>query len=319
MKPLHVVSVVFLLSLANSLVKAADEPSQKANIERLRERVSQLEIELKAIRQEFAALNAALREGAANRSRSSVTQKTLDIKVIDGGWGDASGPDIRAVCLSAAQELWKHFPDQTIAPILIRYSDEGPMVIFGRGSGGERRVLLNVSGTYWAQFAFQFPHEFCHILCNYREANNPNLWFEESICEAASLFAMRRMAETWKTNPPYPNWKSFAVKLSDYAENRIEATKLDQMNLAKWYRQHEETLRKNGTDRAKNRVVAVALLGLIEKSPQDWRAVTHLNQWDKGELLSFEAYLADWYRRVPEQHKPFVADVGNLFAISLSQ
>ena len=86
MKPLHVVSVVFLLSLANSLVKAADEPSQKAEIERLRERVSKLEIELKAIRQEFAALNAVLREGAANRSRSAVTQKTLDIKVIDGGW-----------------------------------------------------------------------------------------------------------------------------------------------------------------------------------------------------------------------------------------
>ena len=137
MRPLRVASVVFLVSLANPPVTAADKPSQKAEIERLRERVSKLEIELRTIRQEFSALNAALRGGAANRSRPAATQQTLDIKVIDGGWGDASGPDIRAVCLSAARALWKHFPDQTIEPISIRHSDEGPMVLFGRGSGDE--------------------------------------------------------------------------------------------------------------------------------------------------------------------------------------
>jgi hypothetical protein len=299
----------------------ADEPSnQSERIKLLETRVSQLEAELKTIRREFAALNAALRESAARLARPSRPSNSLEIQVLEGGWGDASVADIRAVCRSAAQELWQHFPGQEIDPISIRFAKEGPMVAFGKGSSGERRVLLDVQGTLWARFSYQFAHEFCHVLCDYREAKNPNLWFEESLCETASLFAMRRMAETWKTKPPYPNWKSYSSSLASYADNRLKATKqLEEMTLGQWYREHEESLRKTATDREKNQMVAVALLPLLEKNPQHWQAVRHLNQWDKTQPLAFEAYLADWYRRVPEQHKPFVAEVASLFDLSLGR
>ena len=324
MQPLPIASAVLALLLSNVLTCAADPPSQQAEMERLKQRVKVLESELKAIRQEFSALHAVLRASADKLSRSPATpkpatQKTLEISVLDGGWGGASGADIRAVCLSAAQEIRQHIPDRNLEPISIRHSGKGPMVIYGKGSAGERRVLLNVSGNYWAQFAFQFAHEFCHILCNYREAENPNLWFEESLCETASLFAMRRMAKTWKTKPPYANWKSFSSALSDYANDRLKNTVPEGMDLAAWYRQHEEALRSNGTDRAKNQIVAAALLKLLEKSPQDWPAVSYLNQWDRSQPLSFQAYLLDWQRRVPDKHKPFVAKVGSLFEIELAR
>ena len=88
-------------------------------------------------------------------------------------------------------------------------------------------------------------------------------------------------------------------------------------SLAKWYRKHELSLRKTATDREKNQVVAVAVLKLLETDPQHWQAISYLNQWDKNRELSFEAYLLDWYRRVPKPQKSFVADVAALFEISL--
>ncbi|MCH7725993.1 MAG: hypothetical protein IH991_05860 [Planctomycetes bacterium] len=222
------------------------------------------------------------------------------------------------MCLSAAQEIWAHVPDRKMAPISIRQSKKGPLVVYGLGPDGERRVLLNVNGRYWAQFAFQFAHEFCHILCNYRDVKNPNLWFEESLCETASLFALRRMAETWKTKPPYQNWKSYSTALKTYTDDRLKSTKsLEGTSLATWYRKHELSLRKTATDREKNQVVAVAVLKLLETNPQHWQAISYLNQWDKNRELSFEAYLLDWYRRVPKPQKNFVADVAALFEISL--
>ena len=57
----------------------------------------------------------------------------------------------------------------------------------------------------WAKFGYQFSHEFCHVLSNYENLKaNPNNWFHEAICELASVFTLRRMAERWPTHPPYP-------------------------------------------------------------------------------------------------------------------
>ena len=260
--------------------------------------------------------SAVCDESSAQQQKSSNGKALPAIHIIPGGWGDANVEDIRRVCLSAGGELWQFVPQQKRDPITVRYSQEGPMVIYGQGDNGQRRVLLDVKGTYWAQFAYQFGHEVCHILCNYREAENPNLWFEESLCETASLFAIRRMARTWRNDPPYPNWKSFAPALDKYARELIDETAAPKnRTLAEWYEEHEQALRKNGTDRDKNRVVAVVLLRLLEREPTHWAAVTYLNQWDPTNALSFEQYLADWHRRVPKAHKSFVRDVAQLFEI----
>ncbi len=303
---------------ARNLYRWAWKQLEANDYRQLSDRVGRLETAINAMRTEFATLNATLRESTAKVTKEPRRTRLLDIQVNEGGWGSAPPNNIRAVCMSAASELWKHFPDHAIESISIRHSEKGPMVIYGTGSEGERRVLLNVSGTYWAQFAFQFAHEFCHVLCRYREAKNPNLWFEESLCETASLFAMRRMAETWKTKPPYSNWTSYSGALSDYVDDRIKAThKLDGVTLAKWYRDNTAALRKTGTDRAKNQVVAVALLPILEKSPEYWSAIRYLNQWDASQEMSLDAYLLDWHRRLPSKHKPFVAEIAKLFEISI--
>ena len=131
---------------------------------------------------------------AAVNAKEPSKQAALKIDVKEGDWEDAPISNIRAVCLSAAQEIWAHVPNRKMAPISIRQSKKGPMVVYGLGPDGERRVLLNVNGRYWAQFAFQFSHEFCHILCNYRDVKNPNLWFEPAQATFPAAVRLRAAA-----------------------------------------------------------------------------------------------------------------------------
>jgi hypothetical protein len=241
------------------------------------------------------------------------------LTVVPGEW-DAPADNIEAVCRSAAIEIAKHAPDRKWDPIAIRQDlKQGPMVVYGKDGEGRRRVLLNVKGTYWSQFSYQFAHELCHILCNYREGDKSNHWFEESLCELASLYTMRQMAETWKTKPPYSNWKDYAPSLGKYAQDRIDATeKLGDLPLAQWYRRHEPELRKNPTERARNQVVAVALLPLFEKDPAGWAALGSLNQGDAKRELTFAEYLRGWHSRVPAERKAFVAEIAKQFEIDVS-
>jgi len=299
--------------LTGGAVLAAAEPADE--VAALKARVTRLEAELKEVRKLLGELQAAQR-GTPPPARPQRLAAEVDLVVVPGEWGNAGPADIRAVCVSAAQELGQHFPQRLVDPIAVSYSQRGPMVVYGRGPQGERRVWLNVQGTFWAQLAFQFGHEYCHILCNYRDGNQANLWFEESLCETASLFVLRRMAETWKTKPPYSNWKSYGEKLSDYAADRLKVSNLPpDLTLAQWYQRHAEALRKSGVDREKNQIVAGVLLPLLEKEPQHWAAIGSLNQAEAGKEISFQDYLRDWHQRVPAAHKPFVAEVAKRFGL----
>ena len=236
----------------------------------------------------------------------------------DAPW-NAQLADVGKVLDSAADQLWIHFGDRKLAVILVEPKG-GPIVLYGRGPNGEYRVRLATGQTYWCQYAFQFAHEFCHILCDYREGGKENKWFEESICEMASLFALRRMAEVWRSDPPYPNWRDYSSALAKYAEERLEKHELPAgTTLAAWYEQHAEELRKEPCIREKNGVVAGVFLPLFEEQPEHWEAVGYLNAEELNGPRGFQEYLQDWHRNVPEKHKPFVRRIAGLFDIELAE
>ena len=236
----------------------------------------------------------------------------------DGNWGSASLDDVSKVLYSAAETLWEHVPERRLAPIHVKPKG-GPIVLYQHGPGGEYRVHLNTGSTYWCQYAFQFAHEFCHILCRYEKTEKANKWFEEAVCETASLFALRRMAEVWETRPPYPNWRDFAPHLRSYAEDRIQAAPLPEgMTLAQWYARHADYLRREACDRPKNQVVAGVLLTMFEAAPDRWQAVQYLNAGARPEPRSLPEYLADWHRHCPARHRPFVRQVAEAFGIRLA-
>lgn len=266
----------------------------------------------------MAVLAAILPGGPARAAAVSAAKGRLVIRpAADADW-QASLRDVEKVLYSAAEQLWVFFPRRSLDPILVE-PKRGPITLFKRGPNGEYRMRLATGSTYWAQYAFQFSHEFCHVLCNYRPGNRRNKWFEESLCETASLFVLRRMAEKWKTDPPYPNWRSFAASLRSYADERLQECPLpEDTTLAKWYRDHAQQLRENPVLRENNRVVAAVLLPLFEQQPEHWQAIAYLNGPQPAEDRTFTEYLQDWHNLSPPKHQPFVRRIAAQFGIRLS-
>ena len=236
----------------------------------------------------------------------------LEFRIAAEGWGAAPTSNIEAVLRSASDVLLPRFPGLKLPVIEVSRSEKEPITLYQRGPAGEIRVRLAVEGYLWARFAFQFSHELGHILCGVEEYPNPNMWFEESLCEVASLYNLGRMAETWKVNPPYANWKDYAAELKKYRDERIEQTMErlpDGTTLQAWLREKEPKLRADPHLRSANLTVAVALLPLFEEAPQHWEALRALNKIQGDGTRTFARYLGDWSRSAPEKHRGFIGKI----------
>ncbi len=235
----------------------------------------------------------------------------------DAPWGERV-EDARRVFCSAAEALLRHFPPQDLPPILVEPRG-GPIVLHRRGPNGEHLMCLNTGERYWAQHAFQFAHELTHILCRHEPYEHRNRWLEESICELGSLYALRRMAESWKADPPYPNWRDYAERLDEYAGQRLRAARLPPgVTLAAWYRENAESLAANAVQRKKNNVVAAALLPLFEQQPEHWAAVAYLNDGRPRPPQSLAEHLGQWHARTPAAHRRLVERIAASFEIRLA-
>ncbi len=186
----------------------------------------------------------------------------------------------------------------------IRYrpSDENPYV-----------VQLTARDRHWSRFTYQFSHEFCHILSDYeRLRESPNGWFHEALCELASIFSLRRMAETWTSQPPFPNWSEYAGSLGSYAEEillRKEHQLPAGITLSLWLASEETVLRKDRYLRDKNGLVACSLLPIFESESTGWNAI--LNMPDSSTMI--KDYLLEWHMRVDPVDKPFVKRILGAF------
>lgn len=248
---------------------------------------------------------------------AEATIQPLDIRIQKLKEWNAGKADIDKVLRSSCGTLWCYFPGRKLEPIEVE-PQGGPITLFQRGPNGEIRVKLATGGTLWSQYGFQFAHEFGHIICGYKADEHKNKWFEESICELASLFALRRMSEVWAKDPPYPNWKSYAPSLKQYAEERITKAKLpDGTTLAKWYEDNAPVLASNAVDRDRNTTVASTLLPIFEAAPEKWEAVTWLNTEKLTKLHTFPDYLEAWRKNCPEKHREFVTQIAKQFGVTL--
>lgn len=245
------------------------------------------------------------------------------IRVGPEGWGGAPEENIRRLLENVASQFVTHFPHRDFDPVFVSPGGDAPIAHFERTDRGEIHVQLTARGTHWAQFAYQFAHEFCHICCRYqrnRETTNPNRWFEESLCETASLFALRRMAREWAVQAPYANWKEFAPNLESYAEDLLKnggRTLPAGVSLPAWFRENEASMRTNATLRDRNAVVAGVLLPLFESDPAQWGAVGTLNDGPGAPGQSFAGFLRAWRERAPRRHAALIGRIAREFGIQL--
>jgi hypothetical protein len=261
-------------------------------------------------------------------SSPAINPRPLDIRVPPNGFGGASSADITALLQSAASELWRHCPRTQLDGIDVYHRTDHPQTDFKRTPEGRIAIGLATQDTHWAQYSFQFAHEFCHTLANFsnsprRSARYPphaNFWLEESLCETASLFTLRAMSRTWQNAPPYPSWRAYAPWLTAYAEQRI-ALPQHQLPPGKpflaWFQEHQAGLRRNSAIRDWNTIIAIRLLPVFEAEPRGWEAVTFLNHGPAGADVSLAEHLASWRSRCPVALRPFVTRLAAVFAVTL--
>ena len=298
--------------LISCTVSLADETDA-----RLKKRIAELETENRSLRKIIGEIQSTLKSIPESTVLASPDSSGLRIVVFPGDWGGSNVADIRKVCESAGRSIASQLTDDGFAPILVQRNKSNPITLYRRGKGNEHIVQLNTANRAWAQLAYQFSHEFCHIVCNYRNAKNSQKWFEESLCECASLYSLRRMAVEWKINPPYSNWKNYSASLTSYANNRVKRYDDRKETIAQFYQANRAELEKTGTNRELNTYIAVKLLPLFEATPAAWQSLRYLNLGPAEENVSFKAYLTAWHNRVPKKHRPFIQQVAAEFDVEL--
>lgn len=243
-------------------------------------------------------------------------RRDMEMSVSDSGWGAAQPIDVVVLLVDVASHLSRLLVEpvvERIRVVPVSGSRAFPRTLYRFGAPGPVTIQLTARDTYWAKFSYQFAHEFCHVVSDYeRLGENPNQWFHEALCELASVFTLRRMAERWPTHPPYPHWAGYASALSEYADNLLDDENRQMpkgLTLANWLPMYEDELRRDPYIRDKNAVVAYQLLPLFEAEPSGWNAVRSMPS-STGALTE---YLAEWHECVQPAHKPFVRRVIGVF------
>ena len=235
----------------------------------------------------------------------------MNITVLPCSWGDASLRDIEAVLVDTASHIERRLREPLFGTIVVLPTapEEDPITLYRYGSQGPFPIKLSARDRKWSQFAFQFAHEFCHVFSGYESLkDNPNNWFHETLCEVASLFCLRRMAESWQHTPPFPNWADYSDSLLEYVDNRMlrdDAKLPPGAALGQWLFDQEDSLRQDKYQRGKNSVVAHALLPIFEAHPSGWNAARRLPN-ATGMLAD---YLDEWQASVDSVDRDFVARV----------
>jgi hypothetical protein len=262
-------------------------------------------------------------EPARKATKINSKKMGLSIRVDGGGWGNACTQDIETVLYSVADELLARVPAKLNTPIVVTHSHGNPIALYDKGANGEYRVQLHARDQRWSQLAYEFAHELCHIMSNYEEnvgadTVKHNQWFEETLCEAASLYTLRSMAATWESPGDDARWAHLAPNLRKFADQLVAEGHRrlpDGTPLATWLRDNEQRLRNDPYLRDKNEAIANLLLPLFEENPDSWDALHYLNL-DPGDARNdFGQYLRNWYANAAPGHRAFVASVLNLFGI----
>ena len=217
------------------------------------------------------------------------------LTVQNGNWGVTSLTAIRAVLAAAAGVLLEAFGTPPDAAVHVARWDQDPRVFYDMRP---YEIRISARDTYWCQYVYQFSHELCHVITGFdRFKEHPHKWFEESLCELASLFVLHRLAEVWAEEPPphISEASEFAPNHAIYAEGMEEKYRAPPgIALPGWLAANIGTLGADPLRRHLNGVVAVALLDRFRRDPTLWRDCLSLNRWDPRADTTFSDYLESW-------------------------
>lgn len=258
----------------------------------------------------------------AARTEPSPTPKrraAVTIRVDNQGWGAVDSGQIERVLHSVADLLLDQQPERAPITVQVSHTDTNPVALYDRGPNGEYLIRLHADRTRWHLYVYEFAHEFCHILSNYGraggEVSRQNQWFEETICETASLYALESLATEWSLAPPEPGLASHAKELRRFFRFLIaerHRTLPENTGLREWLQERQTQLRADPYRRDQNDLVAKTVLPLFFADPKGWEAISYLNLHPDDPSASLEDFMRHWHANAPERDRPFIAKLSAL-------
>ena len=122
-------------------------------------------------------------------------------------------------------------------------------------------------------------------------------WFEESLCDLASLFVLHRLADVWQRQPPAAVYRAaeFAPHHRTYALDRERQHPAPlERDLPSWFAGNFREMEVNPHDRVRTGIVAAALRPRFLQEPSLWETCRRINRWDPNRNDSFAGYLDSW-------------------------
>lgn len=256
-----------------------------------------------------------------NTSRSKKnTKEDLKISLIikTQNWGSARANEVLKI-LNAAHKTMSTAFDRSFPGNIFIYqeiSDESPITLYERAPCGAYKIKLSATDYYWCQYIYQFSHEYCHVRTNYSIFNQRRKWFEESVCELASLYALKKMSASWKTKPPFPHLKDFSESLTDYVSDIMldpDHQLPEGVNFRDWFKANIRTLERDQYIRNSNTLIALKLLPLFEEHPSLWNSMTYWNTWNNKKDDDIFSCFQSWVLTLPLGNRKGAMAVTEIF------
>ena len=231
------------------------------------------------------------------------------VEIEDLHWGNASIDNIVAV-LESAIDSFEPFLDLTrlqqknlfIQNVTQHYPPISDPKFYK--DPVTNKIFLSSHDMYWAQYIFQFSHEYCHHImdCDYDPETDQHGWIEETFAELASIFVLRKASERWSINPPYPNWRGFSPVLKSYSDDKIKEFQ-DQIKepFKEWYPKQRGKLLSSRYNRGENGVIAVEILKIIDTNPNLWETIQYYNELQNKQNLCTIQLFEAWRILLPNK------------------
>lgn len=165
------------------------------------------------------------------------------------------------------------------------------------------KIFVDVGERAWSQLAYQFGHEFGHVMCNSwssdAKPSAPCQWVEEMIVESFSLRGLSFLSLAWKNAPPFPGDSAYGQEIERYRNEIVSqynglASAQGLTDPRAWINSHRETTENYvGLSEYAKAAVSV-ILPVFLKNPAVLEDIGALNRWPERTALPLVEYLKRW-------------------------
>ena len=233
---------------------------------------------------------------------------------VRGDWGGSLPGAALAVVSRARQACLSEVrlvSDQQPERIWVDDHSAEPPHIWLHGDGAPVAwIVVDIGPRDWSKLAYQFGHEFGHVLANSwgpeAKPANPCQWVEEALVEAFSIRGLGLLADSWEQEPPFPGDGGFGGSIRSYRDALLaryvalgHEHKADQ-GLAGWFRASRGDLESSGGVGGEARAAVPAVVAEMLAEPGGIEGLGALNRWVGRSGVPLDEYLRDWERSCGE-------------------